>query len=139
MLSRRTILSMAGAESEVIDNTSKLARRLGMTYGELSGLALAGNLAGVSMDTIGKAATSMRSASRATRQQADVAHAEESLTVLEEKRRELENEIDAELERIRLESAPERIPLEAVVIPARKTDTAVEEVVLAWVPRGPRG
>ena len=47
--------------------------------------------------------------------------------------------IDAELERIRLESAPERIPLEAVVIPARKTDTAVEEVVLAWVPRGPRG
>ena len=53
----RSFLSMAGAESEVIDNTSKLARRLGMTYGELSGLALAGNLAGVSMDTIGKAAT----------------------------------------------------------------------------------
>ena len=60
----------------------------------------------ISSTTIGKAATSMRSASRATRQQADVANAEESLTVLEEKRRELENEIDAELERIRLESAP---------------------------------
>ena len=106
------------------------------------GSAVLGALLGrqkISSTTIGKAATSMRSASRATRQQADVAHAEESLTVLEEKRRELENEIDAELERIRLESAPERIPLEAVVIPARKTDTAVEEVVLAWVPRGPRG
>jgi hypothetical protein len=48
---------MAGAESETIDQTSKLARRLGMTYGELSGLSLAGNLAGVSMDTIGAAAT----------------------------------------------------------------------------------
>jgi hypothetical protein len=48
---------MAGAESETIDNTSKLARRLGLTYGELAGLSLAGNLAGVSVDTIGKAAT----------------------------------------------------------------------------------
>jgi hypothetical protein len=53
----RSMVNMAGAESETIDQTSKLARRLGMTYGELSGLSLAGNLAGVSMDTIGKAAT----------------------------------------------------------------------------------
>ena len=53
----RSLLAMAGAESETIDNTSKLARRLGMTYGELAGLALAGDLAGVSVETIGKAAT----------------------------------------------------------------------------------
>jgi len=53
----RGLVNMAGAESETIDQTSKLARRLGMTYGELAGLSLAGNLAGVSMDTIGKAAT----------------------------------------------------------------------------------
>lgn len=53
----RSLLQMAGVESETIDKTSKLARRLGMTYGELSGLALAGNLAGVSIDTIGAAAT----------------------------------------------------------------------------------
>ena len=80
----------------------------------------------------------MRSASRATRQQADVAHAEESLASLEEKHRELETDIEAELERIRLDSAPERITLERLEIPARKTDTAVEDVVLAWVPHGPR-
>lgn len=53
----RSLVAMAGAESETIDNTSKLARRLGMTYGELAGLSLAGNLAGVSVETIGKAAT----------------------------------------------------------------------------------
>jgi len=53
----RSFINMAGAESETIDQTSKLARRLGMTYGELAGLSLAGNLAGVSMDTIGAAAT----------------------------------------------------------------------------------
>ena len=102
------------------------------------GSAVLGALLGrnkISSTTIGKAATSMRSASRATRQQADVAHAEEGLSSLEAKRRELEEEIEAELERIRLESAPERIRLERIEIPARKTDTSVEEVVLAWVPR----
>ena len=48
---------MAKGEAEAIDGTSKLSRRLGMTYGELAGLGLAGDLAGVSMETIGKAAT----------------------------------------------------------------------------------
>jgi hypothetical protein len=52
-----SFINVAQAQAQTIDNTSKLSRRLGMTYGELSGLALAGDLAGVSMDTIGKAAT----------------------------------------------------------------------------------
>ena len=105
------------------------------------GSAVIGALFGrkkISSTTIGKAATSMRSASRAARQQADVAHAEESLSSLEEKRRLLEDELDAELERIRLEFAPERMTLERVEVPARKTGTAVEDVVLAWVPRRER-
>lgn len=52
-----SLISMGQQEAEVIDQTSKLAARLGMTYGELAGLALAGDLAGVSMEQIGKAAT----------------------------------------------------------------------------------
>jgi hypothetical protein len=105
------------------------------------GSAVIGALFGrkkISSTTIGKAATSMRTASRAARQQADVAHAEESLSSLEEKRRLLEDELDAELERIRLEFAPERMALERVEVPARKTGTTVEDVVLAWVPRRER-
>ncbi len=88
----------------------------------------------ISSRTIGKAATSMRSASRATRQQADVVHAEESLQSLEERRREFEAEIDRDLEMIRLAWSPEALAVESIDIPARKTDTSVEEVVLAWVP-----
>jgi hypothetical protein len=76
----------------------------------------------------------MRSASRAARQQADVVHAEESLSTLEEKRLLVEEEIEEELERIRLDTSPERIRLESLEIPAKKTDIAVEDVVLAWVP-----
>jgi len=105
------------------------------------GSAVLGALFGrkkISSTTIGKAATSMRSASRTARQQADVAHAEESLGSLEEKRRQLEDELEQELERIRLDSAPDQITLERLEIPARKTGTTVEDVVLAWVPRPER-
>jgi DNA primase len=101
------------------------------------GSAVLGALLGrkmASSTTIGRAATSMRSASRAARQQADVAHAAESLATLEERRQTLEDEVADELERIRLETAPERLALEEIDIPARKTDIAVEDVVLAWVP-----
>lgn len=101
------------------------------------GSAVLGALLGrraVSSTTIGKAATSMRSASRAARQQADVAHAEESLLTLEEKRLAIEEEIADELDRIRMETTPDGIDLERIDVPARKTGTSIEEVVLAWVP-----
>jgi hypothetical protein len=101
------------------------------------GSAVLGALLGrkmASSTTIGKAATSMRTASRAARQQADVAHAEESLTTLEERRQALEDEVAEAIERIRVDSDLHRIELEAIEIPARKTDMAVEDVVLAWVP-----
>lgn len=52
-----SLVRMGQAQAEVVDQTSKLSARLGMTYGEFSGLALAGDLAGVSMDTIAAAAT----------------------------------------------------------------------------------
>lgn len=53
----RSLVNVGQAQADVIDSTSKMSARLGMTYGELAGLAYAGDLAGVSMDTIGKAAT----------------------------------------------------------------------------------
>jgi hypothetical protein len=101
------------------------------------GTAVIGALFGrkkISATTIGRAATSMRSASRATRQQADVAHAEESLTTLEERRQQLEEDVEMELDRIRLEASPDSVALEEIDVPARKTDIAVDEVALAWVP-----
>jgi hypothetical protein len=53
----RSLVNVGQAQAEAIDSTSKLSARLGMTYSELAGLAHAGDLAGVSMDTIGAAAT----------------------------------------------------------------------------------
>ena len=84
--------------------------------------------------TVGRAATSMRSASRAARQQADVAHAEESLSELEEKLAELEAKVAEELDEVRLRADPDSLVLEPIEVAPRKTDVSVEEVVLAWVP-----
>jgi hypothetical protein len=53
----RSLISMGQAQAGVIDSNAKLSRRLGVTYGELAGLKLAGELAGVSMETIGAAMT----------------------------------------------------------------------------------
>lgn len=53
----RGLVSMGQAQADVIDGQSKLAARLGMTYGEFAGLSLAGELAGVSMEQLGAAAT----------------------------------------------------------------------------------
>jgi hypothetical protein len=87
-----------------------------------------------SSTTVGRAATSMRTASRATRHQADVVHAEESLSDLEEKLATLEEEVGADLEKVRLEANPDRLVLESIEIAPKKTEISVDDVVLAWVP-----
>jgi hypothetical protein len=51
----RSLTSMAQASMDAIGNQRDLAARLGLTYGELSGLTLAGSQVGVSMDQIGGA------------------------------------------------------------------------------------
>ena len=61
-------------------------------------------------------------------------HAEESLSSLEERKKLLDDEVAWELEQIRLQTNPDKIPLEQIEIAAKKTDVSVEDVVLAWVP-----
>jgi hypothetical protein len=56
------------------------------------------------------------------------------MATLEERRQQLETEVADALEKIRLDTHPDRIALEEIEIPAKKTDLTVEDVVLAWVP-----
>ena len=57
MSAARSFISMGASQAEVIDGQSDLAKRLGLTYGELAGLGFAGAQVGVSMDSIGAAVT----------------------------------------------------------------------------------
>lgn len=53
----RSLVDVGRAQAQAIDSGSELAARLGVTYRELAGLSLAGEMAGVSMDMIGAAMT----------------------------------------------------------------------------------
>lgn len=52
----RSFANYGNAQAQVVEQTDKLAQRLGVTYGEMAGLAQAGALANVSLDQIGAAA-----------------------------------------------------------------------------------
>lgn len=53
----RSLFAFAEGQAQIVDAASKMAARLGMTYGEFAGLSLAADLAGVSMESVGKAST----------------------------------------------------------------------------------
>jgi len=55
----RSLIAMGQASAGTIDTISKMSARLGMTYGELAGLAHAANLSDVSLETLGTAATKL--------------------------------------------------------------------------------
>lgn len=52
-----SLRGMAGEAAETVDSLSKLSRRLGTTYAELAALKLAGDLAGVGIESIAAAMT----------------------------------------------------------------------------------
>jgi molecular chaperone GrpE (heat shock protein) len=83
--------------------------------------------------SLGRVSTSMKSASRAARQQADVSHAEESLEAVQAEQQALEQEVAAELERIRQTFDPSQVVLEAVEMKPRRSDVVVDEVAVLWV------
>lgn len=53
----QSLVSAGNAQAQTIDRTAKLANRLGLTYAQFTSVALAGDLAGVSMEEVGNAAT----------------------------------------------------------------------------------
>ena len=55
----RSLIGFGQSTAEGIDVISKLSRRLGLTYGQLAGLQLAGSLAGVGLETIAMGATKL--------------------------------------------------------------------------------
>ena len=55
----RSLIGFGQSTAEGIDVISKLSRRLGLTYGQLSGLKMAGDLAGVGLETIAMGATKL--------------------------------------------------------------------------------
>ncbi len=91
---------------------------------------------GMSRGTVSRAATTMRSAGRIAREKGDVAHAEESLEALRDRRKAMERDTEEETERIRAAWQGVETGLEPLRIRPRKSDISVGGVALVWTPWG---
>ena len=88
----------------------------------------------ISATNAGRIGTAARSASRIGRESQDVARAEESLEVLQQRLEDTKREVEAEVARLETTLDATSISLRAVDVPARKSDIVVGEVALVWAP-----
>lgn len=93
----------------------------------------------LSTGTVGRAGTTLRGATRASKEKQDVARAQETLERLKAQHAELEQELEREIDE--LESARDAATekLETVALRPRRSDVEVKLVTLAWLPFDDRG
>jgi hypothetical protein len=91
--------------------------------------------------TVGRAATTMRSAGRIGKEREDTARAAESIEVARQRLSELEAELEREIAALQERYEPSAVRVDTTRIRPRKSDIAVGAVGIAWVPwtTGPDG
>ena len=87
-----------------------------------------------SSGNVSRAASSMRSASRAAEQRGDVKRAEENLEAAQEELRNTEAELQSRIDGLESAYAPESLAVEPYEVTARKSDLNVSEPQLVWLP-----
>lgn len=123
------------AEDRVRRERDQLAERKMQTAFSV-GTSILGALLGrkkLSASQVGRLGTAARSAGRIGRERADVAHAEESLEVLQQRRLDLEQDFERQTAQLRAKFDPATAEIETLSIRPRKSDIDVAEVALLWV------
>jgi hypothetical protein len=80
-----------------------------------------------------RATTTVRSATRAAEQKADVSRAQETVNAIQADREALEAELNAEIDRI-TDSLPDDVKVINYDVKPRKSDTTIDAVSLLWLP-----
>jgi hypothetical protein len=88
----------------------------------------------ISATSVGRAASAARSAGRIGSQSDDVGRAAESRTVIEQRLTALQQEWDAETAHLGAALDPATVMLRRVSVAPRKSDIAIGEIALLWVP-----
>ncbi len=100
------------------------------------GTSILGALLGrkkLSVTNVGRIGTAARGAGRIGRESGDVARAEESLEVLQQRHADLESEFAQETSRLQGEFDPAAVAVESESVKARKSDIDVQEIALVWI------
>jgi hypothetical protein len=88
----------------------------------------------LSSTNFGKAASSVRAATRAAEQHGDVGRAEETIEALTEQHADLEKQMAADAEAITNAYSLENLSVESYEVQPRKSDIQIDQVALAWLP-----
>jgi hypothetical protein len=88
----------------------------------------------VSAGTVGKAATTMRSAGRAMNQAGDVTRAEDTVEAVQQQLQDLETQFQAEVNAVSTSVDPATETLETLELRSTRTNVNVRLVALVWLP-----
>ena len=88
----------------------------------------------VSRGTLGRATTAMRGVGRSSKEKGDVDRAQRDLQALQQQLEDLNRELENEIDRLddRFDALAEE--LEETAMRPRRSDVAVKQVALAWIP-----
>jgi len=125
---RRATQKVEREKAQATDSTVSTALAVG---GSLLGALFGG---GRRSSAISKARTAARSASRANKERTDVALAEAEAQAIRDQIEALNAELETEVARLESEWDPAAISIEARTVKPRKSDIAVEDMALVWVP-----
>ena len=87
-----------------------------------------------SVTTVGRAATAIRSATRIGQERQDAVNADESASSVEQALKQLQGDVDAAVETLKAQRDPASVTLQKVQVPARKSDIAIGELAVGWLP-----
>jgi hypothetical protein len=88
----------------------------------------------LSVANLNRARTALRSGSRTVKERQDVGSAEQQLEAAKKQLADAEAEFQEETSKLQASAAPEALTVAEFTIPPRKSDIAVGNLVLAWVP-----
>jgi hypothetical protein len=88
----------------------------------------------VSATNVGRAATAARAAGKLAKERSDIDYAEENVEAVQQRLTTLEQEFQAETEKLSGHIDPSAIELEELTLQPKKSDITISQVALLWIP-----
>ncbi len=89
----------------------------------------------ISVSNAQRVGSAARSAGRLGKESNDIDRAEENREVIQQRLTEMQNELEAEVSRLRTELDPATVSIDQTAVKPRKTDIDIRTVALLWIPR----
>ena len=122
------------AEQKIEQQKSQATSQTMATALSVGGSLLGALFGGRRSSALRQASSAARGIGRVTKERSDVAGAEADAAALREQQDALNAELEAEIKNLESELDPATIRIETAAVKAKKSDIAVDELALVWVP-----